>query len=180
MRVFHILVGVMLVLVSARGFGQNQSIPSSLEVPKGNKLILHTYAKGVQIYVCAPMPTDTSRYVWTLAEPQATLYSGADYQQQIGKHYFDDAKHPTWESTDGSKVVGAKFQQADAPDPDAIPWLLLQATSTSQDGQLGKITFIQRINTKGGKAPSTGASRSHKGQYRRVEYTAEYLFYGRD
>jgi hypothetical protein len=36
--------------------------------------------------------------------------------------------------------------------------------------------FIQRIRTKGGKAPATG-DRQSKGQSIEVAYTAEYVFY---
>jgi len=152
-------------------------IPANLQVPNGSKLLLHAYARGVQMYTCVQVPTDTARYVWTFVEPRAGLYSRNDYKQQIGKHYFTTDNYPVWESTDGSKVTGAKVQQADAPDTSAIPWLLLKGTAWDGYGPLRSATLIQRINTKGGKAPATGADRAHNGQYIRVPYTAEYLFY---
>ena len=155
-------------------------IPDVLQVPKGSKLILHTYARGVQIYTCMQVPTDTARYIWTFVEPRASLYSKDDYRQQIGKHYFSTDNYPVWESIDGTILTGAKLQQANAPDSGAIPWLLLKATNATGFGPLRAAAYIQRINTKGGKAPAAGADRDHKGQFINVAYTAEYLFYTGD
>jgi len=44
--------------------------------------------------------------------------------------------------------------EAPSPDPSAVPWLLLEATGHEGSGVLSKVTFIQRINTSGGKAPA--------------------------
>ena len=50
----------------------------------------------------------------------------------------------------------------DARDPKkAIPWLLLNAASTApgpRGDQFVKTTFIQRVNTKGGLAPTTSCT----------------------
>jgi Protein of unknown function (DUF3455) len=157
-------------------FGQDSSIPSSIRVPSTSKLIWHTYAKGVQVYVCTQDPRDSTNYIWTFQEPRANLYTDTSYHQLVGHHYFDAAKNPTWEAEDSSKVSGMKVQQANSPDSTAIPWLLLQATVRSGNGRLSSAMFIQRIRTKGGKAPATG-DRQNKGQSVEVPYTAEYLFY---
>jgi hypothetical protein len=64
---------------------------------------------------------------------------------------------PHWTSTvDGSVVNGTKVAQVDAPLATAIPWLLLRATSTSGMGVFSDVTYVQRVNTTGGKAPATG------------------------
>jgi uncharacterized protein DUF3455 len=160
-----------LSLICAWGYGQN------VDVPKDSKLLLHVYGKGVQVYVCAPMAGDSSRYVWTLSEAKAGLYSSDTYRTEVGRHYFNAEHHPVWEATDGGKVVGSKLRQADAPVASAVPWLLLQAVTAPNDGALRGTTLIQRVNTKGGKAPDGGADAAHKGQTLQVPYTAEYLFY---
>ena len=87
----------------------------------------------------------------------------------MGKHYAG----PTWESDDGSKVVGTVKARADAPAPDAIPWLLLAATESSADGMLGKVKSIQRTDTRGGKPPAGACA---AGEALKVPYSAAYWF----
>jgi Protein of unknown function (DUF3455) len=148
-------------------------IPPILQVPPGNKLSFHVFAKGFQIYRCTADKTDSNRFTWVFVAPAADLYTHPNDRHPIGRHYGG----PTWESTDGSKVTGTKLQQADAPDTNAIPWLLLRSASVSGSGIFGKITFIRRTNTKGGKMPPVPADQAHSGQEVRTPYTAEYYFY---
>lgn len=168
-----IMMAGVLSLVCAWGYGQTTGV----DVPKDSKLLLHVYGKGVQVYVCAPMTGDSSKYVWTLAEAKAGLYSSDTYRTEVGKHYFDAGHHPVWETPEGGKVIGKKLAQKDAPIAGAVPWLLLQAVSAPDGGPLKGTSLIQRINTNGGKAPGSGADAAHKGATLEVEYTAEYLFY---
>lgn len=53
--------------------------------------------------------------------------------------------------------------------------LLLRAVSTEGPGILEQTTYIQRVNTVGGKSPTTAGTTA--GQVARVPYTAEYFFY---
>jgi hypothetical protein len=62
-----------------------------------------------------------------------------------------------------------------------IPWLLLQVVG-AQDGpndgdKLSEATFIQRLNTDGGIAPSTVCASEAVGKREFVPYTADYFFY---
>jgi hypothetical protein len=67
--------------------------------------------------------------------------------------------------------------QADAPDPGAVPWLLLRAKSNAGAGVFAHVTFVQRIRTKGGKAPAAGCDAQSNGKETRVDYSADYLFF---
>ena len=138
----------------------------SLQVPEGNKLVFHAYAEGVQIY-------RWNGSSWVFVAPEATLYADAGYDGVVGIHYAG----PTWESVSGSLVVGKKMGSA-TPDPDAIPWLLLEAVHTEGPGIFHHVTFIQRLYTEGGTAP-TYAGES-VGEEARVPYAAEYFFYRAD
>ncbi len=64
-----------------------------------------------------------------------------------------------------------------SPDADSIPWLLVNIVSHESTGVLSRATSIQRLNTKGGKAPATGCDAAHAGQELRVPYSADYFFY---
>jgi hypothetical protein len=134
-----------------------------LQVPEGNKVAFRVYAEGVQIYRW----NGTS---WAFVAPEAFLYADAGHHGVVGIHYVG----PTWESVSGSKVVGTVLERCTA-DPDAIPWLLLGAISSDGPGIFHRVTYIQRVNTMGGIAPT--APGAVTGQEARVFYTAEYYFY---
>ncbi len=68
-------------------------------------------------------------------------------------------------------------ERADAPKPNAIPWLLLSAKSVGTEGAFSKVTSIQRVNTAGGTAPQDGCSRESAGTTTRVAYSADYYFF---
>ena len=147
--------------------GREADLPSplcdSLNVPAGNRVSAHVYAKGVQIYRW----NGTS---WVFVAPDATLYADPCYNGEVGTHYAG----PTWEADDGSKVVAARFADC-TPNRGAIPWLRLDATSNSPQGRFGLITHVLRVNTIGGTAPATAGA--FVGDEARVPYTAEYYFY---
>ena len=148
----------------------SQKVPAALEV-EGQKPGLEARAVGVQIYQCKARADDPSLFDWSLKAPEATLFDAGD--KPIGKHYAG----PTWESTDGSKVVGQLKAKDPGPDADAIPWLLLDAKSVSGEGVFAKTTAIQRLDTSGGLAPVHGCTQDRAGLEARVDYTARYVFY---
>jgi hypothetical protein len=149
------------------------AIPENLKVPDQQALLLETAATGVQIYECKPNKNDPAKFEWTFKAPEADLFDVAGYK--IGKHYAG----PSWESDrDGSKIVGDVKARADAPDPNAIPWLLLGAKATSGNGVFARTVSIQRVNTVDGKAPRDGCSQAQAGAEVRVPYKATYYFYG--
>ena len=134
-----------------------------LEVEAGNKVSFHTYALGVQRY-------RWNGTAWVFVEPVAKLFANENYTGETGTHYVG----PTWESNSGSKVVAARVDGCNV-DPTAIDWLLLRAVSNDGSGPFKKVTYIQRVNTVGGRAPTArGAS---VGALVDVPYTAEYYFY---
>ena len=136
-------------------------VPPSLVVPAGNEVSYHTFAEGVQIYVCAQ--TSSGGYAWVFVAPQADLFANSGMNGLVGTHYAG----PTWESNSGSAVVGARIAGV-IVDPTAIPWLLLGAVSSHGPGVFDGTSFIQRVNTVGGLAPATGASAETLGQ--QIEY----------
>ena len=142
-------------------------LPRPLAVPPENDLAFALEAEGVQVYACAP---SAASFSWAFQAPEATLTEAGG--RAAGTHYAG----PSWESTDGSKVVGAKLEAA-TPDPAAIPWLLLRAASHAGSGRMEDVTFVQRIRTSGGNAPHQGCDASHAGAVARVPYQAVYCFY---
>jgi hypothetical protein len=145
-----------------------QQIPPQIQPSANEQLLLQVHAKGDQVYTCK---SDGAQFTWTLKAPDAQLFDKNG--KAFGKHFAG----PTWEATDGSRVIGKAVANAPSPDADSIPWLLVNVLSHDGTGVLARATSIQRINTKGGKAPASGCDASHTGQEVRVPYEADYLFY---
>jgi hypothetical protein len=144
----------------------------NLVVTDGSVPFLLGHATGTQNYTCQLV---NGVFAWTFVAPAATLVD--DSGKVIATHYAG----PTWQAVpDGSTVVGSK-QYGATVDPTAIQWLRLSAKSTSlgPDGgdRLVATTDIQRVNTTGGLAPTSGCDATTLGNEQDVPYTADYYFY---
>ena len=170
----HISVRVLVVAAlfiipgNFLSLGANSGqVPAELRPPANEQEILRVHAQGDQIYSCR---ADGDRYIWTLKAPEAQLTRDG---KPFGKHFAG----PSWKAEDGSHVTGKAAAVAPAPDGDSIPWLLVKVVNHSGEGVLAPVTFIQRVRTKGGKAPATGCDAAHDGQELRVPYSADYVFF---
>lgn len=144
-------------------------VPDSIQVPSGEEVVLFVHASGSQIYACQAAAGD--RFSWTLKGPEAELRDRND--KVIGQH----SAGPTWKLKDGSEVTGKAAAQVDSLDADSIPWLLVKVASNSGKGALSKVTSIQRVHTKGGKAPAEGCDAAHHDAESKSSYTADYYFF---
>jgi predicted lipoprotein with Yx(FWY)xxD motif len=153
--------------IAPTGYPSEPSVPSTIEVPDGNTVYLVGHAVGVQTYSC-------NGRAWSFVAPRANLYD--DNGRLIIAHFGG----PTWEATDGSKVVG-RAEASSTVDGTAIPWLRLAAASTATGtagDQLAHTTYVQRIATTGGLAPSASeCSPTTAGTVAEVPYTADYYFW---
>src|SRR5437660_12395176 len=123
-----------------------QQVPKQLEPPANEKLLLQVHAKGDQVYTCK---SDAGKFTWMLKAPDAQLFD------KDGKPFGKHSAGPSWEATDGSRVTGKAVANAPSPDANSIPWLLVNIVTHEGSGVLSHATTIQRLNTKGGKAPAS-------------------------
>lgn len=176
-QLHRLLLACAVVAVAATGFAASAHAgPAPPEIPgpfihveEGHKVFLVAHASGVQIYRCEQAHPG---FDWKLVAPRADLFD--DKGKLIGTHY----EGPTWELKDGSFVKATRVDSV-VVDATAIPWLLLQKSSTSADGRLASTTFIQRVNTVGGVAPDESGcyGGSQMGDIQEVPYTADYYFW---
>ncbi|MFL1900730.1 DUF3455 domain-containing protein [Streptomyces tauricus] len=138
-------------------------VPDALKVPDGNRLTGVFAATGVQTYTC----TDGA---WKLLEPAATLsVKGERHHRPVALH----SRGPVWVSTvDGSAVNAAAV--ATSPRTGTIPELLLKSTATRGAGVFADVSYIQRLATEGGVAPTTACTGTDQVS---VPYSAVYTFY---
>ena len=173
-------------------------VPDNIQVPAGNKLFLVGHAVGTQNYICVPSGTGVRFVLFT---PEATLFD--EEGEQLITHYFgpnpeepntdprvmsDHTIRAAWQHSKDSSTVWGQVKPGHAStdpafvEPGAIPWLLVTIVGR-QDGPTGgdalsATTFIQRLNTHGGAAPSAGCtSVEDLGKTAFVPYTTDYYFY---
>lgn len=147
----------------------NSALPEAVRAPAGNTAFMLTNATGELTYECREKKDTAGAFEWGFIGPVATLKSKGD---TVGKYYAG----PTWEANDGSKVTGKQVAVSPAA-AGSIPLQLVKANPTDGKGAMGPVTFIQRLNTKGGVAPAAACGAEQKGQRQQVVYSADYVFY---
>ena len=158
------------LLLTACASPSRTEVPEVLKPGTNESLAMIVPAKGVQIYECRAKK-DSTGVEWVFVAPEAELFDARG--NTIGRH----GAGPYWQATDGSRIVGALKQRADAPVAGAIPWLLLTTTSTGPAGSFSNVSSIQRVNTAGGVAPTAGCTRDSAGTTARVSYAADYYLF---
>jgi hypothetical protein len=143
----------------------------SLDPPANQVPVLITFGQGVQRYVCKEKEQAKGSFEWTLKEPQAKLSDANG--REIGSH----SAGPSWQLADGSKAVKKKLvASVPALASDAVPWLLIELESSGK-GALAGTQYVQRVDTVGGAAPTSGCDAAHAGAMQDVDYRATYVFY---
>ena len=172
-----LLIAGLALLVSACATApapmrvDNMTLPEAVRAPAGTRQTMWTAGRGELTYECREKKDMAGQFEWAFVGPVATLYGAAD--KAVGKYYAG----PTWEAVDGSKVTGK--QVAVAPGGAGnIPLQLVKAEPAMGSGAMQGVAYIQRLNTRGGVAPSTACSMESKGQRQQVGYAADYVFYG--
>jgi Protein of unknown function (DUF3455) len=175
--------------------------PTQITPPAGNTAFLEGHAFGSQGYTC--LPTNTGGTSWTVnpPRPEATLFTAVFGQPlEIITHFTSINESPkegivpplsgnaTWQSSfDSSRVwatatpggvVVAGTDPESCPNNGSIPCIMLQSVGNQKGPAGGRLlantTFVQRLNTNGGAAPTTACT---AGQTQLVPYTADYYFY---
>ncbi|MBZ5506703.1 MAG: DUF3455 domain-containing protein [Acidobacteriia bacterium] len=150
---------------------EKPTVPSSIQAPAEEEVVLVARASGFQIYVCRF--DGEGKTGWVLKAPEAQLFG--QQGESMGRHFGG----PTWRHNDGSEITARLAAKVDAPEQGAIPWVLLTVTGHTGSGVLSGVTTIQRINTAGGLAPAEGCGTTNIEAEFKSGYTADYYFYAR-
>ncbi len=153
------------------------TIPAAVAVPEnlpnGNSRVAAYYAVGVQKYKArVKAGSDPVAYEWVFVAPQAELYDINN--AKVGTH----GAGPFWTVSTLDSIFGQQFspaRTAPSEDPGSIDWLLLMPKiGTTPTGIFADVDYIQRIATKGGKAPLTLPTNINETV--EVKYKAVYRF----
>ncbi len=170
-------VAAVTTLAACTGMGSQPmlysqaSLPDTVKVPAGNAVAMQTVGAGDITYECRVKAAMPGQFEWVFVGPDAKLTDRAG--KQVGKYYGPPA---TWESMDGSKLTAT--QVAVAPNGAAnIPYQLVKANPAMGSGAMQGVTYIQRVATQGGVAPTMPCAAASVGQKQVVKYQADYIFY---
>ncbi len=160
-----------LALIASLAVAAFAQTPAEVTPPAGNKAVMTLSATGDLTYECRAVADKPGAFAWTFAGPNAKLWDAT--KKEVGKYYAG----PTWESADGSKVTGKQLAVAPGA-AGAIPLQLVQAAPSTGTGAMSDVTYIQRLKTVGGIAPTSPAcAAANVGAKTTVPYSADYVFF---
>ena len=147
-------------------------LTESIRVPAGNVVALETTGVGVLNYECRANVAATGQIGWTLVTPKADLIDRTG--KNIGTYGGPPA---TWTHNDGSSVVGMQIAIAPAVGANNIAIQLSKGNPGMAAGTMQGVTYIQRINTKGGQDITKACSSADIGDKLTLPYQADYIFW---
>jgi Protein of unknown function (DUF3455) len=149
------------------------TIPDTLKAGTDEVLIASYYGVGTQNYEVKVDTASSGAFKWVFIEPVANLY---DNKGNLVVLHF---KGPTWQYiADSSSITGAVIVNIPSPVPSQnIPWLLLNNKANAGTGFFARVNRVQRLDTRGGVAPTAPPTVEMLGATVKVPYSALYNFY---
>ncbi|MGH6624463.1 MAG: DUF3455 domain-containing protein [Burkholderiaceae bacterium] len=139
---------------------------SSIKAPSDQMPVLQLTGQGVQIFRCEKRD---NTMIWSFRQPEADLFDAGG--KAVGKH----GANFSFEHVDGSRLVATIVANDEAPQSTDLRWLLMTTRSFNR-GAFERVTYVQRVNTKGGLPPAR-CDAAQSGQLLRVDFTADFVFY---
>ncbi|WP_445398925.1 DUF3455 domain-containing protein [Zobellella sp. An-6] len=146
-------------------------VPESIQVPAGHQVAWETVGVGEITYECRDKPDAPGELGWVFMGPDAVLNDRSG--KPVGRYFGPPA---TWEAADGSRVTATQLAVAPAGEGN-IPYQLVQANPAMGEGAMTGVTYIQRLDTRGGVAPAMACGEDNKGERQIVRYQADYIFW---
>jgi hypothetical protein len=138
----------------------------ALKSPEGATELLRLHGTGVQIFRCE---SRDGRLKWVYQLPDAELRDAA------GKLAVRHGARMSFEHVDGSRLLGEIEDHVDSPLDRSVPWLLIRTQSFGK-GALAGVSYVQRIDTIGGKPPES-CEAAQANQILRVAFSADFVFF---
>jgi len=162
----------------------------SLEPPRGNSLKMksRTY-EGKYVYKCNKsrwVPVSASAMLVNISDSKTSLgnfslvYSPAN-PKLVGTWYLSNNDADTAESgTPVSIVAGNQIASVSGSDSESITQVLAEASFHKNFGTANQMSYIQRLNTKGGLPPINKSKYCSEKLTVTVPFEAEFWFYTQD
>jgi hypothetical protein len=167
-----LLLAAALAALPAAAITEPGGISASLRAPASEAPAFVLNGNGVYIYQCRQAISDPNTYAWAFVVPDATLYDGS---RSVARH----ATIGLYESLSDRTSVSGVVRSSQPAGGANLPWVLIRAQPIGESGLFANVSSIQRVNTTGGAAPSSGCGPDNVGEEARVAYQADYYFYKR-
>ena len=165
-----LLAAAVAFSLPAAAVPEPAGLSQSLRAPANEAPAFMLSGNGVYVYECRQSALDPNAYEWSFTVPDATLYDGS---RTMARH----ATVGLFEATSDRSTTSGIVRASQAAGVANLPWISMQAQPLSAEGLFAGVTSIQRVNTKGGAAPTSGCGPSTLGGEARVAYQADYYFY---
>lgn len=168
-----LVVSVLLAATGAQAQtdADQKGLPALIQVAAGNTLVLEARAEGKITYECSKEKDPLTSYKWVMAGPKAVLKNSEG--KEIGDYSGPPAR---WASKDGSFVTGSQVAVSRNGEKN-IPYQLVKADVSGGLGIMTTVSYVQRVNTQGGVAPSKKCTADNAGDKVDVDYKADYKFW---
>ncbi len=170
-RSLLVAVGLALAL-PASALTEPAGLAAPLRVSATEAPAFMLSGDGVYVYQCRASLTMANAYEWGFIVPDATLYEGS---RSVARH----STVGIYEAISDRSSVSGIVRGTQPAGVTNLPWVLIRAQPLSDSGIFAGVTSIQRVNTRGGAAPTTGCGADTEGTESRVAYKADYYFYKR-
>lgn len=146
-------------------------LPEAVQVPAGHHVAWETVGVGKITYECRVKADMPGTYGWVFVGPEAALKSRSG--ETLGRYFGPPA---TWAANDGSAITGKQLAVAPGGAGN-IPMQLVKADPATGSGAMSGVSYVQRVDTRGGVAPALPCTAASTGQREVVQYQADYLFW---
>jgi hypothetical protein len=167
-----LLAALLAAMPATAAIAEPDGIAAGLRVPASEAPAFMLNGNGVYIYQCRQSVSDPNAYMWAFVVPDATLYDGA---RSVARH----ATVGLYESLSDRSSVSGIVRSSQPAGSANLPWVLIRAQPIGDSGLFANVTSIQRVNTTGGAAPTSGCGPDNTGEEARVAFHADYYFYKR-
>lgn len=169
MRAFFRLSFCLLpFLLSSCASIQQEPVQKDINPPANVQPIMHLQASGEQIFRCVH---DMKGWFWRFEAPNAYLFNPTN-GQAVAKHGY----RFSFVHNDGSQIVSSRITKIGASDGKNLADALFTVTARAHSGSFAKVSYVQRINAKGG-IPQVKCTPAREGQINRVPFEADFIFW---
>jgi hypothetical protein len=162
----------LALALPAAAVAEPAGLSAGLRAPANEEPAFMLSGNGAYVYECRQSVLDPNVYEWSFVVPDATLYDGS---RTVARH----ATPGMFEATSDRSTISGIVRASQAAGVANLPWVSMQTQPMSPEGLFAGVTSIQRVNTSGGAAPTTGCGPTSLGSETRVAYQADYYFYRR-